>query len=100
MFNEWLELVKRVVDKTQDNKASSICCPNCESNSIDYQYVGDVATKVGYLDIWCKTCLNGIHISRIKVPENVDMLSFDTSPERIAERIPDFIQITPLDKPE
>lgn len=82
-----------MTDKLPDT--SPMDCPRCGQNSVDMQYVGDNETRVGYLDVWCSSCLHGIHISRVKVPLNANMLTFETSNEQIARRIPSFKQETP-----
>ncbi|WP_105616651.1 hypothetical protein [Vallitalea okinawensis] len=88
MFKKWLELASLI----QENQTK--ICPVCGENDIDFQYIGDLVTKVGYLDIWCNKCLHGIHISRVKAPEGVNIISFDAHGD-IIKRIPDFKQITP-----
>lgn len=96
MFNEWLNLVKEIVDKLPNT--DNLTCPKCSESGVDFQYVGDKTTRVGYLDIWCKSCLHGIHISRTKIPANANMISFDEPAKVVSNRIPNFVQITPLDK--
>ncbi|WPC42726.1 hypothetical protein [Clostridium sp. JS66] len=96
MFNEWLKLVKAIADKSPNT--DNLTCPKCGDRGIDFQYVGDETTRVGYLDIWCKSCLHGIHISRTKVPASANLISFDEPAEVVSSRIPNFIQITPIDK--
>lgn len=93
MFNEWLKLVKVIGDKSPN--ADNLICPKCGSNQIDFQYVGDMSKRIGYLDIWCKSCLHGIHISRTKVPANTPIISFNEPIEVVSSRIPNFVQITP-----
>ena len=93
MVNQWLKIAKEISIKL-DN-ADDLICPKCGNNEIDFQYVGDKATRVGYLDIWCKSCLHGIHISRTRIPANATMISFDEPKEEFIRRIPNFVQITP-----
>ena len=92
MFNEWLNIVKELPN------TEKLICPKCGENRIDFQYVGDKVTRIGYIDIWCKSCLHGIHISRTKIPIDATMISFEEPKEIVIERIPQFIQVTPLDK--
>lgn len=96
LFNDWLNLVKDIFNELP--KKPALICPKCGYASVDYQYVGDLETKIGYLDVWCNDCLNGIHISRTKIPETANALSFDSSPEEIRKRIPSFVQIFPIEK--
>uniref|UniRef100_A0A4Y8Q5H5 Uncharacterized protein n=2 Tax=Paenibacillus athensensis TaxID=1967502 RepID=A0A4Y8Q5H5_9BACL len=51
-------------------------CPECESEKIDFQYVGEPGSRIGFLSIWYENCLNGIHISRARVPESAKLFVF------------------------
>jgi hypothetical protein len=35
----------------------------------------DNETRLGYLLIWCSKTLKGVHLSRLKVPENVEFVT-------------------------
>lgn len=93
MFNQWLQLMKEITDQLPDPHL--LTCPECGNQEIDFQYVGDPTTRIGYLDIWCQSCLHGIHLSRTRIPANATMISFDDSEEAISERIPNFVQVSP-----
>lgn len=82
-----------MTDKLPD--MSPLECPRCGQNSVDMQYVGDPDTRIGYLDVWCSSCLHGIHLSRVKVPLSANMLTFETPNEQITKKIPNFKQETP-----
>lgn len=88
-FSLWLKLSADISSNPDKNIAHS--CPECQSEAIDFQYVGDITSRVGYLAIWCNSCLNGIHLSRVKVPESADLLAFDDS--KVKERIPVYKQV-------
>ncbi|WP_371365960.1 hypothetical protein SRRS_05210 [Sporomusa rhizae] len=93
MHMAWLKLAKEIVDSVNRNSHVKSTCPKCKNHSIDYQYVGNLVTRIGYLNIWCKECHTGIHISRIKIPDNANVISFDTSEEELAKRIPNFMHV-------
>lgn len=57
---------------------NQIKCPNCSECGIDYIYVGDVDTRIVFLQIWCNKCLKGIYVSRVVAPENAKFVTFDT----------------------
>lgn len=93
MFQDWLTIYKKTRDSTI--LKSDCICPECGANSIDLQFVGDIRERIGYLDMWCTTCLRGVHISRVLIPEGEPMISFDDPISTMTDRIPDFKQITP-----
>jgi hypothetical protein len=89
IFKKWLHLGENLI------KGQPIICPTCNKATIDFQYVGDPTKKVGYLDIWCSSCLNGIHISRVRIPDNVSLLNIGDNSGKISSRIPHYTQILP-----
>ncbi|EDN9715654.1 TPA: hypothetical protein ACSY4D_02150 [Listeria monocytogenes] len=92
MFNEWIRLASVIPDYI--DKLDELKCPNCKHNEIHYVYVGDLASRIGFEVVWCNNCLRGIQISRVRVPENVSMLSFKGT-ENLDEIIPKFKPVTP-----
>ncbi|HAA8268165.1 TPA_asm: hypothetical protein GHO85_12705 [Listeria monocytogenes] len=92
MFNEWIRLASVIPDYI--DKLDELKCPNCKHNEIDYVYVGDLESRIGFEVVWCNNRLRGIQISRVRVPENVSMLSFKGT-ENLDEIIPKFKPVTP-----
>ena len=90
MFQDWLDLYKRL-PTTSGREA--VACPECGSKSIDYQYVGDLVSRKGYLDMWCTACKKGVHLSRVSIPSGASVISFDNPSEEITKRIPNFDQV-------
>ncbi len=88
--NEIIEKWLNAIDLSLEQKTTK--CPKCEVGNILSQYVGDEKSRVGYLAIWCDSCNKGLHFSRVKIPDNIDMLSFD---DNVADVIPNFEQIKP-----
>jgi len=64
-------------------------CPACGQPKIDFQYVGEKKAMRGFLCIWCTSCLHGIHISGVRIPDHADFLPKDQV-ELIKKRIPNF----------
>ncbi|NDI35097.1 hypothetical protein [Chengkuizengella sediminis] len=87
-FSTWLKLSADISSSTWTN----FQCPECQKETVDFQYVGDTETRIGYLEIWCDSCLKGIHISRVRVPESANLLSFEDK-NLIGNRIPAFKQV-------
>ncbi|MBI4852013.1 MAG: hypothetical protein HY819_09475 [Acidobacteria bacterium] len=87
----WLNIAAKIAE---NHISLSIMCPSCDKATIDFQYVGNPESKIGYLDVWCKGCLQGIHISRVKIPDNISFLPFDTPEEVFLKRIPNFKEVS------
>ena len=81
-IKKWLIAAAMKIDKKASN------CPICMGEWIEFQYVGNVSTRLGYLDVWCDSCHNGVHVSRAIAPNTVEMLPFDTPRDVLRERIP------------
>lgn len=92
MFKDWIQLLKQLIKNNY--LVNNLICPECGEKSIDYVYVGDNQTNIGYLPIWCNSCNKGVRISRVIVPEGVkriDILDIST----IREKIPNYQEIYP-----
>jgi hypothetical protein len=92
-FADWLKIFKRIADS--GGRATDAACPECGKSSVDYQYIGDAKTRIGYLRIWCPSCRKGVHLSRVKIPESAPMLSFDAPKDELDRRQPDFEELEP-----
>lgn len=81
----------KTIKKISKNNYStkSFICPECGQESIEYVYVGNSTTHMGYLPIWCKNCNKGIQISRVEIPKGVKMIEFGNL-EGIKNTIPNF----------
>lgn len=95
MFHKWVQLIAQIWDNLPPKNI--LVCPRCGKPSIDYQYVGDKDSSIGHIVIWCKSCLHEIHMSRVGIPNNANVISYKEDPKVVAERIPKFTQINPAD---
>ncbi|MBV6622126.1 MAG: hypothetical protein KI793_04080 [Rivularia sp. (in: Bacteria)] len=93
IYYEWISIITEIYNNLPDVPA--LTCPNCHKLGIDFQFIGDLQTKIGYMAIWCPFCLHGIHLSRVRIPDTTQAFSFDTSAEEISKRIPNFIHVKP-----
>ena len=57
-YTRWFKILLDIVDKKLDKALAK--CPNCNQSAMDYQYIGDKETNIGYMLFWCNKCLNGI----------------------------------------
>ncbi len=76
MKQEWIKILTQITDNL-DN-VDQIKCPVCGEHGIDYIYIGDEGTRVGFLQIWCNKCLKGIYISRAVAPNKAKFASFES----------------------
>ena len=92
MYDEWMEIAIKILDESFVD--GEVTCPECGKNHIDYRFVANLKKNTGYLSIWCNSCLNGIQVSRVKVPDisrKVDM--YDD--ESLKKEIPNFKLVHP-----
>lgn len=85
MYQDWLKIIPKF-----NGSQEALSCPNCKAIAISYQFVGDSESMIGHLYLWCNSCLNGIHVSRIKIPSGVEILPFDVSEETLIKKIPKY----------
>ena len=75
LFYEWAKLMPAIPES--GGRADSLICPSCTSQDMGYIYIGNTDSRIGYSVVWCNHCLQAIHNSRLVIPENVKMYSFD-----------------------
>lgn len=87
MYKDWIGLVPHLIDNI--DKTENLKCPNCGEHKVDYLYIGDNHSRVGYLQLWCSSCLKGIYVSRAKAPQNAKMITFNQK-EELGKIIPKY----------
>ena len=93
LFLRWMYLVTDINNSLPNLPV--LACRSCYRLGVDFQYVGDLQTRIGYMVIWCPFCLQGIHISRVSIPDQAQALAFNVSAEQILNRIPNFTHLKP-----
>ncbi|MFC7532213.1 hypothetical protein [Actinoplanes sp. GCM10030250] len=68
-------------------------CPDGDHGRLHITYTGSQESRVGFATLWCDVGRNGIFLSRVGIPEGVEMLDFDASPEERAAVIPEITLI-------
>jgi len=81
---EWVRAYARIVDGTPAS------CPNCRGSTVRLLLVARKDTRMGYGFIWCETCLEGMHISRLGVPEGFEFIPFERADVEV--RLPEGIR--------
>ena len=90
MFRDWLKISAKL--STYGYSLKNCVCPECGLKGLDFVYVGDPTTQIGYLPIWCNSCNKGIRISRVEIPECVGMISFGDW-KTLESRVPNFEEV-------
>jgi hypothetical protein len=70
-------------------------CPNCGHDDLHVAFTGYADERVGWASFWCGHCLFGLHLSRVSIPEGVEILDIDLSPEQHAQKVPNYTIIPP-----
>lgn len=84
MREKWMKILPRITENLSD--LQSVECPNCGENEVEYLYVGDEKTRIGYMQIWCNKCLRGIYISRVMAPDRARFVSFSEDINKIVPK--------------
>ncbi|MEU2666818.1 hypothetical protein [Micromonospora sp. NPDC007220] len=87
-FEQWLdayEIVYRALPAASDQP-----CPNCRRQALRLVFTGPPGSGYGYASFWCDACLEGIHLSRVPVPEGVVARSLADAPETRRPTIPNY----------
>ncbi|WP_433688997.1 hypothetical protein ACQP0I_13850 [Micromonospora carbonacea] len=91
-FDEWLDaydIVYRTLPATSD-----LQCPNCAHRTLRLAFTGPPGAGYGYASFWCDTCLEGIHLSRVVIPERTPARSLEAPAEERGWDIPNYRLIT------
>ena len=82
-----------IVEKISENFSNihQVRCPNCGEARLDYIYIGDEETRIGFLQIWCNKCLKGVYVSRAIAPLNAKFVTFDSDVKSIVPQI-EFVE--------
>ena len=92
MLKDWLKLGGLLEDN--DFVTENLVCPECGKESIDYLFVGDKETNVGYFQIWCNNCNKGSHVSRVIIPEKAKRIEFGDY-ESLVKLVPNYEHVYP-----
>ncbi|MCD5364128.1 hypothetical protein [Chromobacterium aquaticum] len=65
-----------------DAEYEQCSCPVCNSTGLAYQYFGFAGSEFGWKLVWCPSCMNGIRISRTRVPAGAQVLIADEDQEQ------------------
>ena len=89
MRKEWIDIIPQLTNDF--DSIHQIKCPNCGKNGLEYIYIGDKRTKIGYLQIWCNECLKGIYVCRAVAPPKARFVTYDDDLKNIVPKY-EFIE--------
>lgn len=84
MNKKWANMIAQVIGDF--DSVNSVKCPNCGECEIDYIYIGDEDTRIGFFQIWCNNCLKGIYVSRASAPPNAKFATFNSDIKNIVPK--------------
>ncbi|MFG1673094.1 hypothetical protein [Micromonospora sp. NPDC049282] len=93
VWEAWLAAYNRIRDAAP--KSVEVTCPSCGRGRVHVSWTGDPVTRIGYAVVWCDACEKGIYLSRVGVPDGVEMFTFDTPEEVRDAAVPDVELIPP-----
>jgi hypothetical protein len=64
-------------------------CPECGQGIVEWKLAGDLATRVGFAILWCRTCGKGAYISRVKFPPDLPFVSMSDA-DAVRDGVPDI----------
>lgn len=82
---DWMGVAAQISENVSN--VHQVRCPNCGEAKLDYIYIGDEETRIGFLQVWCNKCLKGIYLSRVIAPPNAKFVTFDSDAKSIVPPI-------------
>lgn len=67
-YVDWLHALSELSDKGVSE------CPSCGSSRLRHCFAGSEASRMGYGVLWCEECRRGVQLSRLKVPDDFEIL--------------------------
>jgi hypothetical protein len=93
VWEAWMSAFSRIHDAAPAD--ADVACPSCDKGRVRVSYTGDPQSRIGYAIAWCDVCLHGIHLSRVRIPDGVEMLTFESTEAERDAVVPDIQLISP-----
>ena len=81
----WLRALIQAMDA---RSTADLPCPRCQAAALVYAYIGDPATRRGFVCLWCNECKHGTHWSLAAIPPNEPVLPLGSP---MADTIPELV---------
>ncbi|NJC86188.1 hypothetical protein [Planosporangium mesophilum] len=93
VWDAWLDAFSLVHEAAPAD--IDVACPSCGKGKVRITYTGDPERRVGYAIAWCDLCLRGIHLCRVAIHPDVEMLTFGSSDAERRAVVPNVELIAP-----
>jgi hypothetical protein len=74
---------------------AEVSCPSYGDGLVRVAFTGEESDRIAYASVWCDNCLNGILISRTRVPAGVPIRPIGLPAKERAAVIPNYKIIPP-----
>lgn len=88
LFHRWLDVLE-----SAKTGPGPFRCPSCDHVAVWALFVGDHASRTGAALLWCESCVHGIDVSRLHIPETAELTPFSVEPSQWPRPVPDFQRI-------
>ena len=92
-FDDWADAYNEVYDAIPAD--ADVACPNCGHHTLRLVFTGDLERYVGYGMFWCDTCLLGISLCRVFIPDGAVVRDIHLDREDRMPAIPNFRLVHP-----
>ena len=93
-FTNWLRIAALLPKIGSVAFHGTAICPECGDHQLDFLYVADPGSRIGYLLVWCPVCHVGIRVSRVAVPTGFQSVTFEAVEQGKIE-LPKFVEVQP-----
>lgn len=87
-FEQWTDAWNDVYDALPAEPQGA--CPNCGHHTLRVVFSAKPDSAIGYAAFWCDTCMEGLHISRVVIPERADVRDTSLPSDEREPAIPDY----------
>jgi hypothetical protein len=94
-WESWYQAFVRISEAWP--QAIDVPCPNSDHGRVRVSYTGDPETRIGTAIVWCPDCRQGIYLSRVGIPPDAEMLSFDATQDEEDAAVPPDVTLLPPD---
>lgn len=84
----WVHVFATIMQPPTDRQRAA--CPNCGFFAVDLRFIADERSRVGMCALWCEHCGHGHTLSRVRVPDGIDVIPLDAPGDVLRTAVPEF----------